>query len=264
MVGISIGKVEQYILERLESKGGLLSIVIDPVDYKSPEHAIRAGVESAEAGADLIAIGGSTSVQGELLDMVAKEIKSKVSTPVVLFPGNVGTITRHADAIYFLTLLNSRNPYWLGQAQMLGAPIIRQYNIESLPTAYIVVEPGGTVGWVGDAKLMPRAKPKLTAALAMTGELAGNHFVFTDSGSASELGPISPNFVRVVRKAIRVPYIVAGGISTTEEVRDIISAGADVVQLGTVVEKSDNVKRTVESLLKAIEEGVARRKNSNI
>ncbi len=260
MVGAQIGKVEEYILESLEKKGGLLSIVIDPIDYKSPEAAIKAGIESAEAGADIIAIGGSTSVQGELLDMVAKEIKSEISVPLVLFPGNVGTITRYADAIYFLTLLNSRNPYWLGQAQMLGAPIIRQYKIESLPTAYIVVEPGGTVGWVGDAKLMPRAKPKLTAALAMTGELAGNHFVFTDSGSASELGPVSPEFVRVVKSAIRVPYIVAGGISTLDEIKGIIGAGADIVQLGTVVERSDNVERTVKSLLSAIKEGVSLRK----
>jgi len=59
-----------------------------------------------------------------------------------------------------LTLMNSRNPYWLGQAQMLGAPLIKQFKIESIPTAYLVVEPGGTVGWVGDAKLLPRNNPK--------------------------------------------------------------------------------------------------------
>ncbi|MGB9634915.1 MAG: geranylgeranylglyceryl/heptaprenylglyceryl phosphate synthase [Candidatus Micrarchaeia archaeon] len=247
-----IGKVEQYLTDKIENGSAILSIVIDPVDYQSPDIAIRTGISAAEAGADIIAIGGSTSVQGELLDSVAKEIKENISVPIILFPGNVGTITRYADAIYFLTLLNSRNPYWLGQAQMLGAPIIRQYNIESIPTAYIVVEPGGTVGWIGDAKLIPRNKPKIAAALALTGELAGNHLVFTDAGSASELGPIPPEMVRAVRKATTLPYMVAGGIRTIDEARDIVRAGADMIQIGTVVENISDVEKKVNAFSKTI------------
>ncbi len=253
------GKVEQYLLDKIDKGKAILSIVIDPVDYVSPEVAIKTGVAAAESGADMIAIGGSTSVQGELLDMVAKQIKQDISVPMILFPGNVGTITRYADAIYFLTLLNSRNPYWLGQAQMLGAPLIRSFGIESIPTAYIVVEPGGTVGWVGDAKLMPRNKPKLAAALALTGELAGNHLIFTDAGSASELGPVPPEMVRAVRKATKSPYMVAGGIRTLNEARDIIKAGADMIQIGTVVENIDDVKQKVESFSKTINDAVGSR-----
>ena len=30
---------------------------------------------------------------------------------------------------------------------------------------YMVAEPGGTVGWVGDAKLVPRNKPKSQAKI---------------------------------------------------------------------------------------------------
>ncbi len=249
---MKVGKVEQYLIDKIGSNRAILSIVIDPVDYDSPETAIKTAIVAAEAGADMIAIGGSTSVQGELLDMVAQEIKSSVSVPIILFPGNVGTITRYADAIYFLTLLNSRNPYWLGQAQMLGAPLIRQFNIEPIPTAYIVVEPGGTVGWVGDAKLMPRNRPKLAAALALTGELAGNHMIFTDAGSASELGPVPLEMVRYVRKATTLPYMVAGGIRTLDEARDIIKAGADMIQIGTVIENVEDVKSRVEAFSKTI------------
>lgn len=249
---MKIGKVEEYLLDRIASNRAVLSVVIDPVDYGSPEEAIKTGVAAAESGADMVAIGGSTSVQGELLDYVCKEIKQKVSVPIILFPGNVGTITRYADAIYFLTLLNSRNPYWLGQAQMLGAPLLKQFGIESIPTAYIVVEPGGTVGWVGDAKLIPRNKPKIAAALALTGELAGNRLIFTDSGSASELGPVPPEMVRMVRKATTSPYMVAGGIRTLDEARDIIRAGADMIQIGTVLEKADNVAEVVSAFSKTI------------
>jgi len=251
-MGVKIGKVEQYLIDKVESNKAVLSIVIDPVDYSSPEQAIKTGITAAESGADMIAIGGSIGAQGELLDMVTKEIKSNISVPVILFPGNVGTITRYADAIYFLTLVNSRNPYWLGQAQMLGAPLLKQYNIESIPTAYIVVEPGGTVGWVGDAKLIPRNKPKIAAALAMTGELAGNHLVFTDAGSASEIGPVPVDMVRYVRKATSLPYMVAGGIRKFEEARDIIRAGADMIQIGTAVENASDIKYRVETFAKTI------------
>ncbi|MEM3364038.1 MAG: geranylgeranylglyceryl/heptaprenylglyceryl phosphate synthase [Candidatus Micrarchaeia archaeon] len=254
-----IGKVEQYLLDKIEAKKAILSIVIDPVDYPSPDAAIKTGISAAEAGADIIAIGGSIGAQGELLDNVTKEIKSHISVPVILFPGNVGTITRYADAIYFLTLINSRNPYWLGQAQMLGAPLLRQFNIESIPTAYIVVEPGGTVGWVGDAKLIPRNKPKIAAALAMTGELAGNHMVFTDAGSASEMGPIPIEMVRYVRKATTLPYMVAGGIRKFEEAREIIRAGADMVQIGTAVENASDIKYRVETFKKAVDDAIKSR-----
>ena len=82
-----MGKVENYIKEEISKKGGLLFALIDPVDYKQPSDAISAGAQSAEGGADIILIGGSIGVQGELLDSVTKQIKEKANVPVVLFPG---------------------------------------------------------------------------------------------------------------------------------------------------------------------------------
>ncbi len=52
--------------------------------------------------------------------------------PVILFPGNIGTLSRFADAVLFMTLLNSRNPYWISQAQMLAAPLVKQFDLEAL------------------------------------------------------------------------------------------------------------------------------------
>ena len=89
-----MGKTEEYIKDGIVKKGGLLFALIDPVDYKSPKDAISAGVQSAEGGADIVLIGGSMGAQGELLDSVTKSIKEKVSVPVVLFPGNISTVTK--------------------------------------------------------------------------------------------------------------------------------------------------------------------------
>src|SRR5580658_1062240 len=96
-----IGRTERYIYERLEAKGALMFMLVDPVDYKTPEIAIKTAKEASEGGADLILVGGSIGAQGELLDYVTKGIKEATNSPVVLFPGNIATLTKHADAVYF-------------------------------------------------------------------------------------------------------------------------------------------------------------------
>ena len=159
-------KIEKYINDELKKKGALFFGVIDPMDYENLESCVNTAKKTADAGADIILLGGSIGVQGEILDNVTKQIKEKTSTPVVLFPGNIGTVTPYADAMYFMSLLNSRNAYWISQAQTLAAPMIKKYNIETIPVGYLIVEPGGTAGWVGDVNLIPRSRPKIAAGLA--------------------------------------------------------------------------------------------------
>ncbi len=248
---MKIGKVEKYINEKIAGEGAILSVIIDPVDYRSPQEAIKTGVAAHEAGCDIVAVGGSIGAQGELLDSVVKSIKETSDVPVVLFPGNIATISRYADAIYFMSLLNSRNTYWITQAQTLAAPLIKKFNIEALPVGYIVVEPGGTVGWVGDANVVPRAKPVIAASLAAAGELSGHRIIFTDAGSAAH-SPIPAEMARLVKSSIDVPYLVAGGIRTQKQAGEMIKAGADWVQIGTAAEKSNNPKKTLEDFVKAI------------
>lgn len=247
------GKVEKYIREKIEKDGGIISIIIDPVDYPNTQKAVDTALHAHEAGVDIVAVGGSIGAQGKLLDSVTKQIKEKVSVPVVLFPGNIATITPYADAIYFMSLLNSRNPYWISQVQTLAAPLIKQLNVEPLPIGYIVVEPGGTVGWVGDANVVPRNKPHIAAALALAGQYNGNRIIFTDAGSAA-YEPVPTNIVSAVSEAIDIPYLVAGGIRTPRQAGDIIAAGADWIQIGTAAERTSNPKKTLESFVYSVKQ----------
>ena len=258
-IGINQGKIEKYILESIEQKGGLLFTVIDPMDYPSLKEAVANAKNASDAGTDAILIGGSTGVQGEMLDVVTKEIKSQVSVPVILFPGNIGTVTKYADAVYFMSLLNSRNPYWITGAQMLAAPMVKQYGVEQLSTGYIVVEPGGTVGHVGDANKIPRDKPMLAAALAMGAEYMGFRMIITDAGSNPKDGHIPLEMVAAVSKFISVPYVVAGGIKTPEQARNVIAAGADAIQVGTAFEKGSSVDK-IKQMVNAVREGAKGRK----
>lgn len=258
-------QVENYINKRIQEDGGIISIVIDPVDYPSIDKAVNTALMAHKAGVDLIAVGGSIGAQGHMLDEVVKRIKSEMQdkgspVPVVLFPGNIATITPHADAIYFMTLLNSRNPYWISQAQTLAAPLIKKLHIEALPIGYIVVEPGGTVGWVGDSNDVPRNKPQIAAALALAGEMAGKRIIFTDAGSAA-YAHVPTEMVKAVKKAINIPYLVAGGIRTPRQAYEIIKAGADWVQIGTAAEKSRNPEKLLKEFVKQVKKaGKAKRK----
>jgi phosphoglycerol geranylgeranyltransferase len=261
---MKIGKVELYIHEMLESKGAMLFSLIDPVDYKNEESAISTAKSLAKAGVDMLLLGGSTGAQGEMLDSVAKHIKESIDIPLVLFPGNIATITKYADAIYFMSLLNARNPYWITQAQMLAAPVIKKYGIEPLPVGYVIVHPGGTVGWVGDANFVPREKPKIAAALAMSGEFLGNRFIITDTGSNPKLqgyGPVPKEMIRAVKSSISIPYIVAGGIMTAEELRDTYSSGGDIAQIGTAFEDQSKAYKNALMFSKITkEEGIKKKK----
>ncbi|MCD6279948.1 geranylgeranylglyceryl/heptaprenylglyceryl phosphate synthase [Candidatus Micrarchaeota archaeon] len=252
--GISYGKVEKYILDRLDQYGALMFSLIDPLDYPDIDHAVETAKQANEGGADIVLVGGSMGVQGDVLDDVTRRIKENVNVPVILFPGNIGTITRYADAIYFMSLMNSRNTYWITMAQTLAAPVILKSKIEPLPVGYIVVEPGGTVGWVGDVNLIPRNKPKVAAALAMSAQFTGSRFIITDTGSNPPQGHIPLDLISMVKHSITVPYIVAGGIKTSDAAVNIVKAGADIVQIGTMLEKSSNVKEKVNKIVKAIRE----------
>ncbi len=241
-------KVIDYIYENKEKKG--IFAVIDPLDYKSFDEMLKTAKNCNEAGVKAILIGGSTGVQGEFLDNVVKEIKSLSSVPIILFPGNIGTVSKYADAIYFMSMLNSRSTYWHSYAQALAAPVIKQYKIEPLPTGYIVVEPGGTVGWVGDANLIPRNKPKLAAALALAGQYIGNKIIITDAGS-NPYSHIPLEMINYVSKSIEIPYIVAGGVRKPDEVKNVIKAGADFIQIGTAFEKSNQIEK-IKKLVNAV------------
>ncbi len=246
------GKVEKYINDTLQEKGAMLFSLIDPVDYKDEKEAVAVAKAVTDGGADILLLGGSSGVQGTMLDEVSMRIKEEIQVPLVLFPGNVATITKYADAIYFQSLLNSRNPYWHAQVQMLGAPIIKAAGIEPLPVGYILVSPGGTAGWVGDANLVPREKPKIAASLALTGQYLGNRFIITDTGSNPRMqgeGPITPEMMRAVKSTIDVPYIVGGGIISENELRLAYASGADIVQIGTAFENGSDASAAYKKAL---------------
>jgi len=195
-------------------------------------------------------VGGSTFVIPAHLDAVVKAIRRTVKIPTILFPNNITGISRHADAIWFMSLLNSIDPYFLIGAQILGAPLVKKYGLEPIPMGYIIVGDGGTAGIVGKAIPVPYNKPELVAAHALAGQYLGMHFIYLEGGSGAK-NPVPPEMIRTVKHFVDIPLIVGGGIRTKEQALTAASAGADVLVTGNIIESTD-AKQKVSEIIDGI------------
>ncbi|WP_432645704.1 geranylgeranylglyceryl/heptaprenylglyceryl phosphate synthase [Methanobrevibacter sp.] len=241
--------VENYIREILKSRK-IHFTLIDP-DEQTPEEALEIATQAIEGGTDGIMIGGST-VDGDDVDNTCKILSENIAVPIIIFPGNTSSVSKYADAIFYMSFVNSRDPYWINGAQALAAKAVKTSGMEVLSMHYMVVSPGGTVGWVGDANLVPRNKPKIPAAYAMSAELFGIKFFYLEAGSGAE-EPIPPKMVGYTKMAgPKNILIVGGGIRDGESAYAAAKAGGDIIVTGTVVEEVDNVKAKIEEITGAI------------
>lgn len=257
-----LGKTYSKILSELDRQKALAFLVIDPPN-QSPQVAGKVSKLAEEVGFNAVAVGGSVGAQGELLDQTILQIKEQSSLPVVLFPGNIASLSKHADLAYFMSLLNSNDPYYISGAQIAASMPVRQMNLETVPTSYIVIEPGRAVGWVGRVQLIPRNLPYLAAATALAGQLMGSQLIILESGGGAE-SPAPPEMVAIVKKTIDVPFLVAGGVRTEEFAYQTIKAGADIVHVGAAIERFNGdlkkCKETMQSIVNGIRKGAKEKK----
>ncbi|MCK4929107.1 MAG: geranylgeranylglyceryl/heptaprenylglyceryl phosphate synthase, partial [Methanosarcinales archaeon] len=177
--------VEERLNNVVKTQGAVHLTLIDP-DSQSPETAGNMAAQAAEGGTDAIMVGGSTGAGGSILDKTLKAIKEQTDLPTILFPASAGGVSAQADAVFFMSLLNSRDVNYITTNQAMGAPLVKKYGIEPISMAYLIVEPGGTVGWVGDAKLIPQKKPAIAVAYALAGKYMGMHYIYLEAGSGAD------------------------------------------------------------------------------
>jgi phosphoglycerol geranylgeranyltransferase len=239
-----LGRVEKYLLEKIKAEGSIHITLVDP-EKMTPPRASRVAESSKISGTSAIMIGGSTFVSQAHLDYVIKAIRRIVKIPIILFPNNITGISRYADAIWFMSLLNSVDPYFLIGAQILAAPLVKKYGLEPISMGYIILGEGGTAGIVGKAIPVPYNKPELTAAHALAGQYLGMHFIYLEGGSGAK-NPVPPEMIRMVKQFIDVPLIVGGGIRTKEQALAAASAGADIIVTGNVIESTGGKQKMSE------------------
>jgi phosphoglycerol geranylgeranyltransferase len=200
----------------------------------------RIGNIIEKAGSDAIMLGGSTGITEEMLDDTIKELKKSTSLPIILFPSSSGTLSRFADAIYFMSLLNSRNVRIVVGEQRKAARKIKQYGLETIPMGYIIVEPGMKVGEVGDADVVMKDDLEGALEYSLAAQYFGMKLVYLEAGSGAP-SPVPQEMVKAVKGEIDIPLIVGGGIRTEEDAGILARAGADIIVTGTVIEENAEV-----------------------
>jgi phosphoglycerol geranylgeranyltransferase len=244
-----VGPIERYLLDKIKADGSIHLTLIDP-EKVTAEAAAKVAANSKRSGTAAIMIGGSTVASQSHLDNVVKAIKGIVDIPTILFPGNVNGISIHADAIWFMSMLNSTDPYFLMGAQILGAPYIKKFQIEPLSMGYIIVGDGGTAGRVGKANPVPYSNPQLATDHALAGQYLGMRFIYLEGGSGAST-PVPPEMIRQVKSTIDATLIVGGGIRSKEQAIAAASAGADIIVTGNITESIDANER-ISQIIKAI------------
>jgi phosphoglycerol geranylgeranyltransferase len=241
-------KVENYIRNQIKKYGTLCFPLIDS------ENQLDAGLVAKKAeslGASAVLIGGSSVIdQLELAEMVS-HIKSLIKIPVILFPGNVTGVSPKADAILFSSLLNSESPYFITEAQALGALAVKKYGIEPLPTGYLIIGEGTTAWFMGQARGIPFDKSGIAVMYSLAAQYLGMRFLYLEAGSGS-IRNIAPQMISSVRKYYEGILITGGGIRTPETAKETADAGADIIVIGTIIEKEGKWENILASIIDAI------------
>src|SRR5260370_26235279 len=166
-----LGAIERRLTSRKEGHVGLAAL-IDPDNFNK-KHAVSVAESAENLGFDCIVIGGSTLGDQTHLDEVVLAVKHHVTCPVILFPGNVTGISRHADAILFSSLLNSTNTYFIIGAQAIGAIQVSRHHLEAIPMGYLVFGDDSTTSFIGQVRPIPYPIPTITAMYALAYQYLG-------------------------------------------------------------------------------------------
>jgi len=227
----------KYIIDKLNQDGALHFSLIDPDPFRqSPSKAAKMAKLAEQAGTDAILVGGSTAFDQVYVDKTIELIKKDVEVPIIIFPGGFANVSKKADAILFMSVLNSNNPYFFIGYQALGSYLVKMANLEYISMGYLIIEPGASAGWISDAKLLPRNKPKLTAAYSLAAEMFGFKLIYLEAGSGGN--SIPPEIIKLCSQVLNIPIIAGGGVQTKEDAATFVEAGADIIVMGTFLENN--------------------------
>ena len=226
--------VKQYLLDKIKN-GTIHMTLLDP-DKQSAEEAGEIANKVKMAGTDAIMIGGSTGVNSENLDATARAIKECSGLPTIYFPAGPQALSKEVDSIFFMSMVNSADPFYLIKAQAKASVYIKKLGIEPISMGYIIIAPGMKVGEVGKAELIDQKDNDKAIGYALACEMLGMEFVYLEAGSGADV-PVPASMITAVKHAISIPLIVGGGIRTPEAAKVARQAGADAVVTGTFVER---------------------------
>ena len=229
-------QILDHIIRKSENGEKLFAWLIDPDKYIESDY--RESLMMAEfKGVDYILVGGSL-LMADKLDSCITSIKEYTRLPIILFPSGGMQVNSNADALFFLSLISGRNPEFLIGKQVEAAPVVKQSQLECLPTGYMLIDCGRatTASYISNTVPLPVHKPDLAAATAMAGEMLGLKILYLDAGSGAD-NNIAGKLIKRVKQSVNLPIIVGGGIRNEADIVSTYESGADMVVIGTYLEE---------------------------
>ncbi len=233
-----------YLKKTIDKKGAAYVVLIDPdkKNNQSIEKIVNLGNNS---GVDAFFIGGSLIMDSEYNRRV-RDIKNKSKIPIILFPGGVNQINSYFDAMLYTSIISGRNPHYLIGEQVIAAPIVKDLEIETIPTGYILVD-GGSVSMVqvmSGTIPLPMQKIDAIIAHALAGQYLGKKMIYLEAGSGAKY-PVENNIIKAVKDVLDIPLIIGGGLSSPEIVNEKVIAGASVIVTGTIIETESTIMNEI-------------------
>lgn len=245
-----------YVQERIEARlriGPVHMTLIDP-DKQGPEEAARMAGQADLGGTHFLLVGGTTGVDNHKLDTTIEAARKASDTPLIIFPTTHTVLSSQADAVFFMSLLNSNDVGFVVREAVKASLKICEMELEVLPVGYLVFAPGMTVGRVGSVDLIERDDLQTAREYAKSIELFGMKYCYLEGGSGVK-DPIPEEMISAVRSIINIPLIIGGGIRDPETASSLVRAGADIIVTGNMVESNGNLSTAVKEMIKAMEQG---------
>lgn len=227
------------IVKAKNNKKKLLAVLIDP-DKVILEKLPSFFEKLHQSITTHIFVGGSTDANNKT-QIVVEKIKELTHLPVVLFPGSYEQITSKADGILFLSLLSGRNPEFLIEQQIASVQKLKNSSLEIISTGYILIDGGVETSVQKVSKTQPISQKNIQLIIdtALAGEFSGKKLIYLEAGSGATEA-ISQKIIKSVKKVLKIPLIVGGGIRSKKQLETTYNAGADIVVIGTAFEKNEN------------------------
>ncbi len=234
-----LNKLENIALENQK----ILVVLCDPDNHPD---TIKKHVSSAiQNGIQWFLVGGSLISQGNTQHTV-ELIKSLGAKYVILFPGSDMQVVPNADAILFMSLISGRNPEYLIAKQTAAAPFVHKYQLEPIPTGYMLVESGKLTSaqYISGTLPLPNDKPDIAAATALAGKMLGMKLFYLDAGSGAQF-TIPGKIIQAVKKSTQAIVFVGGGIRTPSAAMNAWNNGANAVVVGNGVFEDENLVHNI-------------------
>ncbi|MET2986267.1 geranylgeranylglyceryl/heptaprenylglyceryl phosphate synthase [Aureibaculum conchae] len=227
----------EHITDSIYQSKKLLAILLDPDKIQLQNIALIS--EKINEKADFIFVGGSTVNVGATEKLV-EALKKHTQLPIVIFPGDYTQITDKADAILFLSLLSGDNPEYLIYQQVKSVSKLKNSSLEIIPTGYILIDGGVETSVQKVSKTTPISQndTRKIVDTALAGQYAGKKLIYLEAGSGAE-NSVNPAIIKKVKKELRIPLIVGGGIRTQQQLKNAYDSGADLVVVGTAFEENN-------------------------